>query len=86
MLVLCCHGSAIWNGPLPMGMSLYSALSASPAVDGTGLITVCVVLVSNSQSGAAMETINVLSSGADNPENVVAVPACSSAKPAIPAM
>ena len=40
------------NGPLPIGMSLYAALSAAPASAGTGLNTGWLVLRSNSQSGA----------------------------------
>jgi hypothetical protein len=74
MLVLCCHGSVILNGPLPTGMSLYSLLSAAPATSGTGLKTVCVVLASNSQSAAASATLRVFASSAVTPLSSVADP------------
>ncbi len=37
MLWSCCHGAFILNGPFPIGMSLKTLLSASPADAGTGL-------------------------------------------------
>src|SRR4051812_7394023 len=82
MPTLCCHGPSIMNGPLPIGWSTYAGFDVGlPAVDGTGLNTVCEVRTYHAQFGSVSLTFSTAGSEASTPESEVAVPACISSKP-----
>ncbi len=78
---LCCHGSAIWNGPLPTGRSPKLSGSAS-APGGTGARLGSAIDAANSANGCCSSTRRVLASTAWSPASGTPV-SWDSAKPRI---